>query len=179
MPKGPQGQKRPAVVIGKVVKVMPIATREKTETATAEEGRNQAAEALGLSIWPAEIGTPEDAASRSCQNCPGPRRRRRVRNRIAAVQSAGWILAPRRRHSDCPHRPLLQRWSVRSVDVVWAGLSRLCPARRSLRRQELKGAKPADLPVEQPTNSIRSSISRRQKRSTPTMRQTLVLGADE
>ncbi|MEA2963461.1 MAG: hypothetical protein QOI46_3559 [Alphaproteobacteria bacterium] len=39
--------------------------------------------------------------------------------------------------------------------------------------------KPADLPVEQPTNSIRSSISRRQKRSTPTMRQTLVLGADE
>jgi hypothetical protein len=63
--------------------------------------------------------------------------------------------------------------------VCWAGLSRLCPARRSLRRQELKGAKPADLPVEQPTNSIRSSISRRQKRSTPTMRQTLVLGADE
>ncbi|MEA2924763.1 MAG: hypothetical protein QOD25_1885 [Alphaproteobacteria bacterium] len=56
-----------------------------------------------------------DAASRSCQNCPGPRRRRRVRNRIAAVQSAGWILAPRCRHSDCPHRPLLQRWSVRSV----------------------------------------------------------------
>jgi hypothetical protein len=88
MPKGPQGQKRPAVVIGKVVKVMPIATREKTETATAEEGSNQAAEALGLSTWPAEIGTPGDAASRSCQNCPGPRRRRRVRNRIAAVQSA-------------------------------------------------------------------------------------------
>jgi hypothetical protein len=58
MPKGPQGQKRPAGAIGKVVKVMPIATREKTETATAEEGRNQAAEALGLSIWPVGSGRP-------------------------------------------------------------------------------------------------------------------------
>jgi hypothetical protein len=58
MPKGPQGQKRPAGAIGKVVKVIPIATREKTETATAEEGRNQAAEALGLSIWPAGSGRP-------------------------------------------------------------------------------------------------------------------------
>ena len=100
-PKGPQGQKRPAVAIGKVVRVMPIATREKTEIATAEEGRDQAAEALGLSIWPAEIGTPGDAGSRPCQNCLGPRRRRHVRNRIAAIQSAGWILAPRRRHSVC------------------------------------------------------------------------------
>lgn len=87
MPKGPQGQKRPAVAIGNVVKVMLIATREKTETATTEEGKDQAAEALGLSIWPAEIAAP--VSSRSCQNRPGPRRRRRVWNRIAAVQSAG------------------------------------------------------------------------------------------
>ena len=44
MPKGPQGQKRPADVIGAAVKVMRIATGEETEeiavkSAAAELGR--------------------------------------------------------------------------------------------------------------------------------------------
>lgn len=46
MPKGPQGQKRPADVIGNAVKVMRIATGEETET-MADEGKNAAAVSLG------------------------------------------------------------------------------------------------------------------------------------
>jgi 2-keto-3-deoxy-6-phosphogluconate aldolase len=46
MPKGPQGQKRPADVIGNAVHVMRIATGEIEETTTAD-GKNAAAVALG------------------------------------------------------------------------------------------------------------------------------------
>jgi hypothetical protein len=48
MPKGPQGQKRPADVIGNAVRVMRIATGEVEEEYDAsEEGKDQAAAALG------------------------------------------------------------------------------------------------------------------------------------
>jgi hypothetical protein len=40
MPKGPQGQKRPADVIGNAVKVMRIATGEETEN--TDEGKEYA-----------------------------------------------------------------------------------------------------------------------------------------
>jgi hypothetical protein len=43
MPKGPQGQKRPADVIGNAVRVMRIATGEEEET---KDSRNPAAVAL-------------------------------------------------------------------------------------------------------------------------------------
>ena len=39
MPKGPQGQKRPADVIGAAVKVMKIATGEVEETLAEKSGR--------------------------------------------------------------------------------------------------------------------------------------------
>jgi hypothetical protein len=48
MPKGPQGQKRPADVIGAAVKVMRIATGEEPEDFGPEDdGKDPAAKALG------------------------------------------------------------------------------------------------------------------------------------
>jgi hypothetical protein len=47
MPKGPQGQKRPADVIGNAVRVMQIATGEIADEAPANGGKNQAAAELG------------------------------------------------------------------------------------------------------------------------------------
>ena len=46
MPKGPQGQKRPADVIGNAVKVMRIATGEEEEEYEVD-GKNKAAVELG------------------------------------------------------------------------------------------------------------------------------------
>ena len=46
MPKGPQGQKRPADVIGNAVKVMLIATGEEEEE-YEDDGKDPAAKALG------------------------------------------------------------------------------------------------------------------------------------
>ncbi len=47
MPKGPQGQKRPADVVGAAVHIMRIATGEIDETAPVEDGKDPAAKALG------------------------------------------------------------------------------------------------------------------------------------
>lgn len=48
MPKGPQGERRPADVIGAAVKVAKIATGEETEEPeTTGNGKNKAAVALG------------------------------------------------------------------------------------------------------------------------------------
>lgn len=47
MPKGPQGQKRPADVIKNAVQVMRIATGEAEETPLKDDGKNAAAVALG------------------------------------------------------------------------------------------------------------------------------------
>jgi len=47
MPKGPQGQKRPADVIGNAVHVMQIATGERNEDAPADE-KDPAAKGLGV-----------------------------------------------------------------------------------------------------------------------------------
>jgi hypothetical protein len=46
MPKGPQGQKRPADVIGNAIKVARLATGEEEETLT-EDGKDKAAVSLG------------------------------------------------------------------------------------------------------------------------------------
>jgi hypothetical protein len=46
MPKGPQGQKRPADVIGNAVHVMRIATGEIEDT-VPDDGKDPAAKALG------------------------------------------------------------------------------------------------------------------------------------
>ena len=46
MPKGPQGQKRPADVIGNAVKVMRVATGEEEEE-YEDDGKDPAAKALG------------------------------------------------------------------------------------------------------------------------------------
>jgi len=46
MPKGPQGQKRPADVVGNAVKVMRIATGEEEEE-FEDDGKDPAAKALG------------------------------------------------------------------------------------------------------------------------------------
>ena len=46
MPRGPQGQKRPADVIGNAVKVMRVATGEEEEE-YEDDGKDPAAKALG------------------------------------------------------------------------------------------------------------------------------------
>ena len=46
MPKGPQGQRRPADVVGNAVKVMRIATGEEEEE-LEDDGKDPAAKALG------------------------------------------------------------------------------------------------------------------------------------
>ena len=46
MPKGPQGQKRPADVIGNAVRVMRIATGQRDEE-FEDDGKNKAAVELG------------------------------------------------------------------------------------------------------------------------------------
>lgn len=46
MPKGPQGQKRPADAIGAAIKVAKIATGEITENVD-ENGKDKAAQSLG------------------------------------------------------------------------------------------------------------------------------------
>ena len=46
MPRGPQGQKRPADVVGNAVKVMRIATGEDEEE-YEDDGKDPAAKALG------------------------------------------------------------------------------------------------------------------------------------
>ena len=47
MPKGPQGQRRPADVIGNAIRVMQIATGQIEEAALVEDGKNKAAAELG------------------------------------------------------------------------------------------------------------------------------------
>jgi hypothetical protein len=47
MPKGPQGQKRPADVIGNAVRVMEIATGQRDEEYDEESGKDKAAAELG------------------------------------------------------------------------------------------------------------------------------------
>ena len=46
MPKGPQGQKRPADVVGNAVKVMRVATGQEEEE-YEDDGKDPAAKALG------------------------------------------------------------------------------------------------------------------------------------
>ena len=46
MPKGPQGQKRPADVVGNAVRVMEIATGQREEE-FEDDGKDPAAKALG------------------------------------------------------------------------------------------------------------------------------------
>lgn len=47
MPKGPQGQKRPADAIGAAVMIAKIATGEIEESFPADDGKNKAAQELG------------------------------------------------------------------------------------------------------------------------------------
>ena len=47
MPKGPKGEKRPADVIGNAVHVMRIATGEIEDDTPADDGKDQAAVAMG------------------------------------------------------------------------------------------------------------------------------------
>ena len=47
MPKGPQGQKRPADAIARAVKVAKIATGEIEEDAPIDDGKDKAAQSLG------------------------------------------------------------------------------------------------------------------------------------
>jgi hypothetical protein len=71
MPKGPQGQKRPADVIGNAVHVMRIATGEIDDT-VPDDGKDPAAKALG------KKGGTARAASMS------PERRAEIAKKAAA-----------------------------------------------------------------------------------------------
>jgi hypothetical protein len=63
MPKGPQGQKRPADVVGNAVHIMRIATGE-IDDATPDDGKDPAAKALGKKGGEARAAgmTPEKRA---------------------------------------------------------------------------------------------------------------------
>lgn len=63
MPKGPQGQKRPADVIGNAVRIARIATGEETDDAP-DDGKDKAAQELGRKGGKkrAEAMTPERRA---------------------------------------------------------------------------------------------------------------------
>ena len=80
MPKGPQGQKRPADLIGNAVKVMRIETGEEAEEFD-DDGKDPAAKALGAKGGKAraEKLTPErrseiarEAARKRWKNPPKP-----------------------------------------------------------------------------------------------------------
>jgi len=64
MPKGPQGQKRPADVVANAVKVMRIATGEEGEDAPPASAKDEAAAAMGRKGGKAraETMTPERRA---------------------------------------------------------------------------------------------------------------------
>jgi hypothetical protein len=47
MPKGPNGQKRPADVVSNAVRIARIATGEDPEDFPADDGKDKAAQALG------------------------------------------------------------------------------------------------------------------------------------
>lgn len=47
MPKGPRGERRPADVISRAVRVMRIATGEETEDAPVDDGKDKGAQAMG------------------------------------------------------------------------------------------------------------------------------------
>jgi len=47
MPKGPQGQKRPADVVSNAIRVAKILTGEVEEDTGADDGKDKAAQALG------------------------------------------------------------------------------------------------------------------------------------
>ena len=47
MPKGPNGEKRPADLIANAVRVMRIATGEAEEEFEADDGKDKAAQAMG------------------------------------------------------------------------------------------------------------------------------------
>ena len=69
MPKGPQGQKRPAGVVGNAVRVMQIATGEAEEEHD-KDGKNRAAQALGRRGGKARAAklTPKQRAPRSLES---------------------------------------------------------------------------------------------------------------
>jgi hypothetical protein len=56
MPRGPNGEKRPADVIGNAVKVMRMATGEETDV-LPDDGKVPAAEALGARVGRARAKT--------------------------------------------------------------------------------------------------------------------------
>ena len=76
MPKGPQGQKRPADVNARAVMIAKIATGE-IENVTTEEGKNAAAVALG------RMGGKARAAKLS------PRKRKQIAKNAASGRWAG------------------------------------------------------------------------------------------
>jgi hypothetical protein len=47
MPKGPQGQKRPADTVANAIRVAKILTGEIDESTSADDGKDKAAQALG------------------------------------------------------------------------------------------------------------------------------------
>ena len=73
MPKGPQGQKRPADVIGSAVHIMRIATGDEEET---KDTRNPAAVALS------KLGASKGGQARAAKLTP--RKKRQIAKKAAA-----------------------------------------------------------------------------------------------
>jgi hypothetical protein len=65
MPKGPQGQKRPADTVSSAIRVAKILTGEVEEDTGADDGKDKAAQALGRKGGAARAKklSPEDRAA--------------------------------------------------------------------------------------------------------------------
>jgi hypothetical protein len=77
MPKGPEGRKRPADVIGNAIRVAKIATGEIEEETPADDGKDKAAQALGKKGGAARAKslTPEQRAEIAKKAAEKPGRR--------------------------------------------------------------------------------------------------------
>jgi ABC-type uncharacterized transport system substrate-binding protein len=100
-----------------------------------------AAEALGISIWPAEIAAPNDVDPVFAKIAQD-----RADGVVFGAGSLLFNLRARIGASAMAHRLpavayIAEEVPVRSSDVVWAGLSRLFPPRSSLHRQNSERCK--------------------------------------
>ena len=71
MPKGPQGQKRPADTVANAIRVAKILTGEVEEDTGANDGKDKAAQALGRKGGAArrELPPPEWSTRLVCSAC--------------------------------------------------------------------------------------------------------------